>query len=254
VVVPGPQKDLLPNEVDALAGYLARAGKVLFMADPFQAPGLTPFLERYGLVLGNDVVLDDNPQAQLLGFGAGVPVVGDYQDHPITRGFQFATIFPLVRTVNVKDKLPEGVTAQPLARTSPQSWVTDEKELKSGQVKRAAPEARKAYPIAAVATLDAKGAPEDRKTAKARVVVIGDSDFATNAFVNLSGNRDFFLNTLSWLAEEENLISIRPKEPRNTPVFLTAAQGQILFWLPVVVLPLTMILAGVAAVARKRGL
>jgi gliding motility-associatede transport system auxiliary component len=254
VVVPGPQKDLLPNEVDALAGYLARAGKVLVMADPFQAPGLTPFLDRYGIVLGNDVVLDDNPQAQLLGFGAGVPVVGDYQDHPITRGFQFATIFPLVRTVNAKDKPPEGVTAQALARTSPQSWVTDEKELKSGQVKRAAPETRKAYPIAAVATLDAKGAPEDRKTAKARVVVIGDSDFATNAFVNLSGNRDFFLNTLSWLAEEENLISIRPKESRNSPVMLTAAQGQVLFWLPVVVLPLTMALAGVAAVARKRGM
>jgi ABC-type uncharacterized transport system involved in gliding motility auxiliary subunit len=254
VVVPGPQKDLFPNELDAIGAYTARAGKILFMVDPFQAPGLTPFLERYGVVLGNDVVLDDNPQAQLLGFNAAVPVVGDYQDHPITRGFQFATLFPLVRTVTVKDKPPAGVTAQVLARTSGQSWVTDEKEVKSGQVKRAEPEKRKAQSIAAVATVDAKDAPDDRKGAKARVVVIGDSDFATNGFVNLSGNRDFLLNTLSWLAEEENLIAIRPKEARNMPVFLTAAQGQVLFWLPVVVLPLTMIVAGVTAIVRRRGL
>jgi ABC-type uncharacterized transport system involved in gliding motility auxiliary subunit len=254
VVVPGPQKDLLTNETDALAGYVARAGKALFMVDPFQAPGLTPFLERYGLILGNDVVLDDNPQAQLLGFSAAVPVVGDYQDHPIVRGFQFATIFPLVRTVSVRDKAPEGVTAQVLARTSNQSWITDEKELRSGEVKRAAAEQRKASPIAAVATVEGRDLPEERKGAKARVVVIGDSDFATNQFLNLSGNRDFLLNTLSWLAEEESLIAIRPKEPRNTPVFLTAAQGQVLFWLPVVILPLAMVAAGVAAIARKRGL
>ncbi len=254
VVVAGPQKDLLPNETDALAGYVGRAGKVLFMVDPFQAPGLTAFLDRYGLVLGNDVVLDDNPQAQLLGFSAAVPVVGDYQDHPITRGFQFATIFPLVRTVSVKDKPPAGVTAQALARTSAQSWITDEKELRSGQVQRAPAEKRKSYSIAAVATIDAKDVPEERKGAKARVVVVGDSDFATNGFVGLSGNRDFFLNTLSWLAEEENLIAIRPKEPRNVPIFLTAAQGQVLFWLPVVVLPLAMVGAGVSAIVRKRAL
>lgn len=253
VVVAGPQKDLFPNETEALAAYLARAGKVFFMTDPFQAPGLSAFLEGYGLVPGNDVVLDDNPQAQLMGFSAAVPVVGDYQDHPITRGFQFATIFPLVRTVTVKEKVP-GVTAQVLARTSAQSWTTDEKELRSGQVQRAPADKRKASSIAAVATVDAKEAPDDRKGAKARVVLVGDSDFATNGFVNLSGNRDLFLNTLSWLAEEENLISIRPRDTRNAPIFLTAAQGQALFWLPVVGLPLAMVVAGISAVVRKRAL
>jgi ABC-type uncharacterized transport system involved in gliding motility auxiliary subunit len=85
-------------------------------------------------------------------------------------------------------------------------------------------------------------------------VVVGDSDFASNGFVNLSGNKDLFLNTLSWLAEEENQIAIRPKETRNTPVFLTAAQGQVLFYVPVVLLPLAMVIGGVYAVVRKRAL
>jgi ABC-type uncharacterized transport system involved in gliding motility auxiliary subunit len=104
-----------------------------------------------------------------------------------------------------------------------------------------------------VATVDAKDAPADRKSAKARIVLVGDSDFAANEFVNLSGNRDFFLNTLSWLAEEENLIAVRPKESRTAPVFLTAAQNQVVFLVPVVLIPLAVIGAGVVAVARRRG-
>jgi hypothetical protein len=59
---------------------------------------------------------------------------------------------------------------------------------------------------------------------------------------------------VSWLAEEENQIAIRPRDTRSTPVFLTASQGQVLFYVPVVVLPLAMIVAGVYAVARKRSL
>jgi len=254
VVVAGPQKDLFPNELDALQGYGARAGKMLFLVDPFQAPNLTPLLERFGLVLGNDVIIDINPEGRILGAGPEIPVVVDYVSHPITRDFRFATLFPVARTVTPTDKPPAGVTVQALARTSPESWgETNQEEIRTGQVRPDPGEARGPLSVAAVATIDAKEAPADRKDAKARVVAVGNSNFASNAFLNLSGNRDFFLNTVSWLAEEENLIAVRPKEPRTNPVFLTAAQGQVLFWVPVVLLPLAMIVAGGYAVARKRG-
>ena len=254
VVLAGPQKDLFPNEVDALAGYVAKAGKVFFLVDPFQAPGLGPLIDRYGLTLGNDVIIDVNPQGRLLGAGPEIPVVVDYVSHPITRDFRFATLFPVARTVTVKDKLPQGVTAQGLARTSAESWAeTNQEQIRTGQVRPDSGEARGPLTVAAVATVEAKEAPAGRKDAKARVVVVGDSDFVSNGFLNVSGNRDFFLNTVSWLAEEENLIAVRPKESRTNPVFLTAAQDQVLFWVPVVLLPLAMVVAGGYAVARKRG-
>ena len=211
-------------------------------------------LERFGLVLGNDVIIDINPEGRILGAGPEIPVVVDYVSHPITRDFRFATLFPVARTVTPTDKPPAGVTVQALARTSPESWAeTNQEEIRTGQVRPDPGEARGPLSVAAVATIDAKEAPADRKDAKARVVAVGNSNFASNAFLNLSGNRDFFLNTVSWLAEEENLIAVRPKEPRTNPVFLTAAQGQVLFWVPVVLLPLAMIVAGGYAVARKRG-
>ncbi len=200
------------------------------------------------------MVIDISPTGRRAGAGPEIPVVVDYLSHPITRDFRFATFFPVARTVSVKDKPPEGVTAQALARTSGESWAeTSQEQIRTGQVKPDPGEARGPLTIAAVATVDAKDAPADRKGAKARIVLVGDSDFAANEFVNLSGNRDFFLNTLSWLAEEENLIAVRPKESRTAPVFLTAAQNQVVFLVPVVLIPLSLIVAGVVVVARRRG-
>jgi ABC-type uncharacterized transport system involved in gliding motility auxiliary subunit len=254
VVVAGPQKELLPNELESLIGYVARAGKIFFMIDPFQNTGLGPVLERWGLGLGNDVIIDISPTGRRAGAGPEIPVVVDYVSHPITRDFRFATFFPVARSVSVKDKPPDGVTATALARTSSESWgETNQDQIRTGQVRPDPGEARGPLTIAAVATVDAKDAPAERKGAKSRIVLVGDSDFAANEFVNLSGNRDFFLNTLSWLAEEENLIAVRPKESRSAPVFLTGAQGQVLFLVPVVLIPLAVIVAGVGAVARRRG-
>jgi len=254
VVVAGPEKDLLPNEMDALAGYVGRGGRLLLMADPFKAPGLGGLVERYGIGLDNDVIIDVSGLGQMFNTGPEVPIVADYPAHPITQGFRLITAFPVARSITVKEKPAEGITAQVLARTSPESWgETNQEQIKTGQVKPDPGEARGPLAVAAAATADVKVGPADQKGQKARLVVVGDSDFASNLAFNAQGNRDFVLNILAWLAGEENVISIRPRDARNSPVFLTATQGYVLFWLPVVVLPIAMIVAGVVAVAQKRG-
>jgi ABC-type uncharacterized transport system involved in gliding motility auxiliary subunit len=254
VVVAGVQKDLLPTEVDALASYVAAAGKVLFMVDPMQAPGVTALLERYGLGLGNDIVLDVSPLSRLNNFGPGAPIVVDYPQHPITRGFRAYTIFPEARTVTTKEKPPEGATVQALAQTSSQSWAERNLEaVRRGEFKPDPGDPVGPLTLAAVATVDAKDVPDERKGAKARLVVIGDSDFVTNRWLNFEANRDFFLNILSWLAEEENLISIRPKESRPSPIFLTDRQS-LAFNLVPPLIPLAMIAVGVASWWQRRRL
>src|SRR5919204_421660 len=96
-------------------------------------------------------------------------------------------------------------------------------------------------PVTAVATVTPQrqgGSEQEAK--KARLVVFGDSDFASNNYLNLSGNRDLFLNTVSWLAEEENLIAIRPKESGQFFSPVTANQQQLIFWLSMLVVEATV--------------
>jgi len=99
----------------------------------------------------------------------------------------------------------------------------------------------------------AEGTDAAKKAApKARLVVVGTADFASNQFLGAQGNRDFFLNVVSWLAEEEDLISIRAKDPKQNPVVLTSAQSMLVGWLPVVVLPGTVLICGIMVVRQRR--
>jgi ABC-type uncharacterized transport system involved in gliding motility auxiliary subunit len=252
VILPGPKNDLLPAELALLDAYIARGGKVFFMVNPYQAEGLKAYLAKYGIALGNDLVIDRLSRA----FGGDfvVPAVFQYEPHPITRDFGTTlTFFPLTRSVDVQVKPPRGVTAQRLAKSGPGSWAeTNRSELDRGEVTMDQTDRPGPIPVAAVATVDAPNPPEGRKDAKARVVAFGTSALASNQFLNVQGNRDLFLNTVSWLAEEEELIAIRPKDPKQTPVFLTATQGRLVFLVSVVLLPAAAMVGGISVALRRR--
>ena len=261
VVVPGPRTDLFPQELAAIDAYVARAGKVFFMAVPFQASETTKYLTKYGVVVDDDVVIELNPIGQVFGVGPLVPVVGQYDPHPITKDMGgIMTLFPLTRSVEPAKAAPKGVQASPLAQTSRQSWgETDKNVFQTGKATPDPGEKTGPLPVAVVATVDVQPeakveatADAPKKTAKARIVVVGTADFASNQFLGAQGNRDFFLNVVSWLAEEEDLISIRAKDPKQNPVVLTSAQSSLVLALPLLVLPGAVLICGIVVIVQRR--
>ena len=267
VIVPGPRTDLFPQELEALDAYIARGGKVFFMATPFQADGLAKYLQKYGVTLDDDVVIELNPLAQIFGVGPLVPIINQYDSHPITKDLAgVMTLFPLTRSVEAAKAPPKGISLQPLASTSRQSWgETDKSVFQRGEAKQDPGEKAGPLPVALVATIEsqpeAKGerkpeSGEEKRPAKARIVVVGTADFASNQFLGLAqvANRDFFLNVVSWLAEQEDMISIRPKDTRQNPIILTSAQANIVLWLPLAVLPGAVLVCGIMVVVRRRRL
>jgi ABC-type uncharacterized transport system involved in gliding motility auxiliary subunit len=131
LVVPGPKKDLLPNEYDTIRDYLKNGGRALFMVDPETTTLLPLFLADYGFRLENDIVVDT--VSRLLGGDYFMPVVTEYETHPITDRFGYATFFPLARSIEAAETKPEGATVTALAKTSPNSW--SERELDQKEVK-----------------------------------------------------------------------------------------------------------------------
>lgn len=271
VVVAGPKIDFLPPEVDALKQYLGKAGKLLLALDPpakVDSPPLTNLValaHDWGMEVGNDIVIDLSGMGRLLGTSEAVPVVLDYASHAIAQRFGFMTGFPLVRSVT---PVPDGVsghTAQPFARTSEQAFaVTDLKTLLAGQ-KKGVDESKgdKKGPITIASAVSAPATPSPAAPAapppdaeapkpETRVVAIGDSDFAANNGLGIQGNRDFFMNIVGWLSQQENLISIRPKEPDDRRLTMTATQQANLTWLSWVVIPGGIFMAGVFTWWRRR--
>ena len=93
---------------------------------------------------------------------------------------------------------------------------------------------------------------EPAKQPEARVVVYGDSDFASNAVLGVQGNRDLFMNIMNWLSSDEDLISIRPKDPEDRRLTMSASQMRMVAYSSVVAIPLIIIAAGVGVWWRRR--
>lgn len=259
LVVPGPKKALLPNEVDTIKGHIGRGGRVFFMLDPETDPGLAPLLADYGLKIENDLIVDT--VSRLLGGDYFMPVVSEYEYHDITKSFRYATFFPFARSIEEADKKPDGATVTVIARTSPNSWSErqlDQKEVKFDKDK----DKQGPISLAVVETLKAKGTetkdvPPAEKPAgekEARLAVFGDSDFAANRYYGLSGNGNFFLNTVNWLTEEADLISIQPRTSSPRTIQLSPSQGRLLFFVSVILLPLAVLVLGIFVWLRRRSL
>jgi ABC-type uncharacterized transport system involved in gliding motility auxiliary subunit len=279
LVIPGPQKDLLPNEFETIQAYIQRGGRVFFMADPEAAPGLTPYLLQFGVKLENDVVVDT--VSRLYGGDYFMPVITEYETHEITRNFRYATFFPYVRSVEPLEPKPEGVTVSILGKTSPNSW--SERQLNQKEVTFDKEKDKQGpVPLAVVATVEAKAEerkPEQPQTAgqegaekkedeakqpteppspepkkEGRLAVFGDSDFASNRYYSLSGNGNLFLNAVNWLTEESDLISIQPKTSSPRTVQFTPSQGRLIFFVSVIILPLIILIFGISVWVRRKSL
>jgi len=99
---------------------------------------------------------------------------------------------------------------------------------------------------------DTANKPNDAPKPETRMVVFGDSDFVTNGYLGIPGNRDLFLNAVNWLAQQENLISIRPKDPEDRRVSLTAGGATKIFWLAILIIPGLILAGGVQTWWRRR--
>ena len=257
LVVPGPDKDLLPNELETIQKYLEEGGRVFFMVDPQTAPGLTPYLAKFGFKLENDIIID---QPSIFGGDYLMPVMSGLELHEITKNFRYATIYPLARSVDVIDPKPDTVqTSQVLGKSSDYAYVKKDFELKSKMtLKEIAFDPKKdkrgPIPMAALATLKPKTGPDGKSLPEGRIVLFGDADFASNRFFNYQGNGNFFLNALNWLTEESDLISIAPKTSNPRTIQLTPSQGKLVFWVSVVLLPLAVLVFGISVWVRRRAL
>jgi ABC-type uncharacterized transport system involved in gliding motility auxiliary subunit len=246
IVIAGPKQAFYPQETAWIGKYLDAAGGALVLVDPSTDPKLDDLFQSWNFSLGNNVVIDASGMGQLIGAGPTIPIVVDFGASPITKGFSgSATFFPMARTASAADRgksIPETVE---LLKTSDRSFSI--------------PSLPKENKITFDPKVDVRGplslgVSGSRKVGdkNARLIVIGNSQFAMNPYLTQLRNGDFFYNSIDWLAADENLISIRPKTTTNRRVNLSAAQASALKWLDQLFLPGLVVLAGIMIWWKRR--
>lgn len=270
VVIAGLEKPLFSQEIASLKSFLEGGGKLMVLIDPYNDGGLRQFLKGYGCHLDDDLVIDK--LSRVFGGTYLMPVVMQYAAHRITENFDLATFYPEARSVLPAKDPPPGVLLETLASTSENAWAEknlemlkqgeaafDEKEDTPGPISLAVLAEIERKPTGSAEPGEIKD--EDTGTAKGQeqqtpppsfLVVVGDSDFASNTYFGLSGNGDFFLNMVNFLAEEKNLIIIKPRDKLNQPVLMTQTQAWVVFLVVLVLVPLLVLASGLAVYRVRR--
>jgi ABC-type uncharacterized transport system involved in gliding motility auxiliary subunit len=253
VVIAGPQSEYVQPAVDAIKKYVEQGGRALIMLDAPLKIGrptadntaLTDVLQSWGVSMDKDLLLDLSPVGQLMGLGPEIALVSTYDSHPIVDAMKgTATGFPLSRSMTVKNT--DKTNVQKLFESSASSLATA--KLDSPNVNPSDPKNQKG-PL----TIGAAGSyTTGKENSEGRFVVIGSSSWAANSFITFNGNSDLASNALNWLASDEDLISIRPKEQENRNVNMTRAQFNWVRLSSQFLLPGALLLAGVSVWWRRR--
>ena len=248
LIIGGPMTMVLPSEKAGLENYLNKSGKVLFLIDPESKSDFEGFLEKWGVTLQKDLIID--PLSRLFGGDFTIPVVTSFPPNEITQDLKTAVFFPVARSIAFNKTKESEIEFKPLAESSPNSW--GETKIKTGEARFDPGEDYKGpVTIAGAFSIKKKSETETEKTAK--WIVVGDSDFSTNGFLKAAGNSDLFLNMISWLAEEKGLISIRSTSLNTGPLFLTSTQGKLFFFVPILIVPGLVLMVGITVwIKRKR--
>ncbi len=251
VMIPGPRADLLPTELLALDAYLGRGGSLLVMLDPFQAASLVAFLRTYHVAVGADVVVD--PENRLFaGDFLTMVIPGLSPRNPVSASLAAPPLFSRARAV---DFLPDSTgrfLGEDLLESGNASWRTPDRSVL--QIATASFVAgRDTRGPVSVGVAEYAGRATGPGPA-ARLLVLGDSDFANNFFIEYLGNKDLLVNSVNWLAHDEQLVGVRPQQQRPgvNQFFVSARQGKVAFWLGTVVQPALFLAVGLVVFFRRR--
>jgi ABC-type uncharacterized transport system involved in gliding motility auxiliary subunit len=252
LVFAGPRNEPFEKEYEFVNEFLNRGGGVLAMIDPPPAASMASFLKEWHVTPDDDVILDVSGAGRLLGTDPSMPLVLSYRTQAITARMKGQmTFFPLARSIESSGESTGGITTETLFDSSDNSW--GETDLKQTEAEFDEKTDRKGpLPMAIAVTKEVKPASEDQPAVSARMVVVGDSDFASVPYFDNQGNGDLFLNMVAWLAQEEDLISIRPKAPEDRKVIMSQSQARMLEIFTLVILPGIVLVCGIIVWTRRR--
>lgn len=250
LVIAGPTKPFSPEDEKRVGDYLNQGGRVLIMSDPNTSVGMTDTLKAWGLEMQKDLILD--PGLNYRG-NAPIPVFGQFPSSPVTENLDKYGVY-LPGASSIKETNQDGKTATALFTTTADACAkTDFTKLQDAtQLACDAGDAKGPFMLG----YTVEGAPTGTKNVAPRLIVLGNASFATNHWMNNQdslGNQLLFGNMVNWLAGQEQLIAIPPRDPGVRPLTtLTGGDYNLIFGTSVIILPLASLIIGGILWWRKR--
>lgn len=251
LVIAAPQRAIPAGQLAIIQGYVRRGGNLLWLSEPGGQLGLKPLAAQLGIRFLPGVVL--STRSQLLGVHNPMFVVVDHYppQAPVTRGLAEVTLLPVVAALVATHT--GGWHSQPFLRSSANSW-SEAGPLNNGPVRFDPKRGDHRGPLVLGLTLSrpAPAAHGPRPATDQRVVVTGDGDFLSNAYLDNGANLQLGLNLVHWLAHDDRFIAIPAHTARDLHLRLSTTKAAVIAFGFPFVLPALLIGAGFVIRHRRR--
>lgn len=243
-------KPLLDNEQKKIQQFIKNGGHLLWLQDPAVDESQSPLSGLLNINFVAGVVVDNNQEVNRmlqLSHPAIIPIL-EYKAHPITEKMQYFTLFTTATAItHGNNKIESNWQVSDLLITSDSSWSETKNFILGVEFNK---EEDLSGPLV-IGIAQQRQMTSTEKTSGQRVVIIGDTDFIANNYLGNGANLDFIINAFNWLAQDDQLISISPKDAPDLQLNLSAPVAAILGLLFLIALPVLFFIIG-ASIWFKR--
>jgi ABC-type uncharacterized transport system involved in gliding motility auxiliary subunit len=244
LTIASPKTELFDGEIVRVDSFLTANGSVMFLFEPQRRTKLTAMLEKYDVIVDDDIVLDDSPTGKMIGASDEMPLITFFEKkHPVTADFENAIMFVTARSIRPIEPKKTSYWVVELIKTSDQAWA--ENDIVSATHKFDPTKHKRAQMTLGCAVSHFK--------TKTKAVVLGDADFVSNRYAQVPGNITLALKSVGWLTHSDDIVTIGPKDAKDRKLLLTGSLQQRFFYMSVIMLPFLAILLAQIVWWKKSG-
>jgi len=253
LVIAGPEAPLTSREVDIISSYLDNNGWALIMVNPNPPDEIRQIIAKWGMDIGDGFVVDNASYAEP---NTENPLIPPDRSYFAQFGMFRDTYFPGVTALIPQEETPEYVVASlPLIWTSTDSW--QETGTLAGDDHQYNEEEDFQGPLAVgVLTIGLSSESAEADTEEApegtRLMVYGDSDFASNRRFQDGDNGNLFLSSVEMLGVGKELITMDRKYLQTRRLLIGPEVERFITISSIGLLPLLVLVAGAYIWWRRR--
>ncbi len=245
LLIPGPRTPLQDFEKDGLMRLVREGSRIIITLDPAEDGGLKHFLEGFGVGLDATCIFD--PSNKLFGGEESVLSVCNYGAIKPLSGLTYPTIFPGAGPLMVHNELPSRVSITSIARTS----RTSRARTVQAKASREGPGDAAVNDPSGPFNVGLSIVQVNLNNTRTGIMVFGDTDFLTNAYLDVSGNKDLLAACVNMLLGVEDVMPAGPEGSGSKPFILTPVQAAVIFIFTVIIIPCLVFLPGIILFKRR---
>ena len=246
-----PKRDITEEEDEKIRAFLEKGGQGIFLLDVIEGdlPIFEELLQSYGVTLQKGIVIEGDSNYR---YQSPLHLWPNQESHEILSSLRSAkvpVIIPVAQGLSIQDVKRKGVEVEPLLMTSESSWVKTDPNTKT--IEKEEQDISGPFSLAVAIT---ENQYENNDPITTKIIVVSNAQFINSQMASIGsfGNLDFFMNSVNWLQDEKQNITIRPKSLTVQPLAITGLQQLIYSGMVVIVIPLLVLIAGIFVWLRRR--